>query len=553
MNAAVENPGSSARPPLLPSRMAAATPKQALRRLFLTLFLRGRGARGLTKKGAPTSIGQRLWLSLLIYAAFGCLSLTMLGQHVFAVAVYLNAMTFMFVGMFVASAAGGVLFNKEEADILLHRPIDPRTMLWSKIRVLVEVSLWLAGAFNLAGIFVGLASPDGGWRFPIVHIFSTVLQALFCTGSVVLMYQLCLRWFGRERLDGLMTTVQVIVSIGFVLSAQIVPRMIFRFGNFLTPKESSWWIGLLPPAWFAGLDDALAGSATVFSRALAAVAVIATGVVLRLAFGKLAHNYEAGLQSINETVSNRKQMGTRRRWIEWLVTATPLRWWLRDPVSRASFVLTAAYLVRDRETKLRVYPGLAPMIIIPFIFLFQQGNGSGLDFGITISGAYLGLIPLLGLSILHYSQQWQASDIFRSAPVRGPAAICHGARRAVLLFLTLPILVVIAVVIGAVHGFNSQMLLLLPGVIALPVYALVPGLFGRAVPFSEPTEEAKSAGRGLSYLVVMLVSMALAGIAIFCQSQGWFWQFLIVEAVMAGAAYAAMRYALGRIRWASAE
>ncbi len=230
-----------------------------------------------------------------------------------------------------------------------------------------------------------------------------------------------------------------------------------------------------------------------------------------------------------------------------------MRWWLRDPVSRAAFVLIAAYLVRDRETKLRIYPGIAPMLVIPFIFLFQQGNGFGRGFGIAISGAYLGLIPLMGLSMLHYSQQWQASDIFRSAPMLGPAAICHGARRAVLCFLTLPMLVVVAVVIGAVHGFNSQILLLLPGVIALPVYALVPGLIGRMVPLSAPTEEAKAAGRGLPYMVVMLVSFALSAIAIACRSYGWYPQFLLVEAVVAGAAYTAMRYALGRIRWQSAE
>lgn len=547
MNVAVD------KPPLLPSRMSAATPSQALRRLFLTLFLRGRGARGLNQKSAPKSVGQKLLLTLVIYALFGCMSFSMARQHIFGLAVYLHAMTFMFLGMFVASSAGEILFNKEEADILLHRPIDPRTMLWSKIRVLVEVSFWLAGAFNLAGLFVGLGCPDGGWRFPLVHIISTALEALFCTGCIVLVYQMCLRWFGRERLEGLMTMVQVIVSVGFIASSQIFPRVVLRYGEYLTPNESSWWICLFPPSWFAGFDDALAGSSAFLSWILAGTAVGVTGVVLRLAFGKLAQNYESGLQSINETISKRKSSRSGRRWMDWLVTVPPLRWWLRDPVSRAAFVLIAAYLIRDRETKLRIYPGIAPMMVIPFIFLFQNGAGFGRGFGVAISGAYLGLIPLLGLSMLHYSQQWQASDIFRSAPIPGPAAICHGARRAVLCILTLPMLVAVAVIIGLIHGFNLQISLLLPGVIALPVYALVPGVFGRAVPLSAPSEEAKAAGRGLSYFVVMMISMALSGIAVVCQSNGWYWEFLAAEAVIAGAIYAGMRHALGKIRWRSAE
>lgn len=541
------------KPPLLPSRMSAATPRQALRRLFLTLFLRGRGARGLSQKSAPKSIGQRLLLTLIVYSLFGCMSIAMVRQHVFGLAVYLHAMTFMFLGMFVASSAGEILFNKEEADILLHRPIDPRTMLWSKIRVLVEVSLWLAGAFNLAGFFVGLACPDGGWRFPVVHIVSTAVEALFCTGCVVLVYQLCLRWFGRERLEGLMTMVQVIVAVGFIVSSQIFPRVVFRFGNYLTPGLSSWWIGLFPPAWFAGLDDALAGTSASFSWILAGTGVAVTGIVLRLALGKLADNYESGLQSLSETVSKGKQSRLSRQWMGWLITVPPLRWWLRDPVSRATFVLAASYLIRDRETKLRVYPGIAPMMVIPFIFLFQGGSGFGWDFGIAISGAYLGLIPLVGLTMLHYSQQWQASDVFRCAPVRGPAAICHGARRAVLWFLALPMLVAVSVIIGVIHGFNSEISLLLPGIIVLPVYAMVPGLFGRAIPLSAPSEEAKAAGRGLSYLVVMIISFALSGAAVGCRSNGWYWQFLVAETVIAGLVYAVMRRALEKTRWQSAE
>src|SRR5882757_4675005 len=145
-------------PPILPEQIPP--PEKTLRRLFLTLFLRGRGARGLNKESTPKSVGQKLAFTLLIYALFGCMAFFMMQQTVFALAVYLHSMTFVFLGMFVASSAGEVLFNKEEADILLHRPVTPKAMLWAKIRVLVEVSLWIAFAFNLAGFFAGMSAPD---------------------------------------------------------------------------------------------------------------------------------------------------------------------------------------------------------------------------------------------------------------------------------------------------------------------------------------------------------------------------------------------------------
>ena len=540
-------------PPILPEPIPV--PEKTLRRLFLTLFLRGRGSRGLNRKSAPKSVGEKLALTLLFYSLFGCMALFFLRQPVFALAVYLHAMTFVFLGMFVAASAGEILFNKEEADILLHRPISPKTMLWAKIRVLVEISLWLAGSFNLVGLFVGFAS-GANWRFPIVHIFSTTLEALFCTGCVVLVYQLCLRWFGRERLENLMTIAQVIVSVAAVMAGQILPQVVMRVDRVLNVSQLSWWINLLPPAWFAGLDDAFSGSSMVGSWVLAALAVAVTALVLWIAFGKLARDYETGLQALTETVSTRINRGGRRHLIDRLVKSPPLNLWLRDPVTRASFLLIAAYLIRDRDVKLRVYPAIAPILIIPFIFLIRnqhQGGPNDPGFGIPFSGMYLGMVPLLGLQVLQYSQQWQATDIFRAAPLPGPAPLCHGARGAVLCLLALPIMLLIGLIVWLMRGDLSQLVLLLPGIIALPVFALVPHLGGHCVPLSQPTDAAKSASRALSIILVMFVAFALSGLAAFSRTHGWFWWLILVEAVVAAGLYSLMRLSLTKARWSSID
>ena len=480
----------------------------------------------------------------------------LMSQPLFTMSLFLHSATIIFLGMFVASSAGEVLFNKEEADILLHRPVASRTMLWAKVRVLVEVSLWLAGAFNLAGLITGAFRPDGGWLFPIAHVLSTVLEALFCTGGVVVVYQICLRWFVRERLDGLMTTAQVIFAIAIVVGGQL-PRFFMQFNGISRLNLQSWWVSLLPTAWFAGFDDAVAGSGAKSSWLLAGVGVAATAGVLWIAFGKLAEDYEAGLQRLGETVSRPRRQSGGRRWADMLAGAPPLRWWLRDSVSRASFLLVTAYLMRDRDVKLRVYPALAPVMVMPFIFLLQPGTGSGTgfghDFGVAFSGAYLGLVPMMSLNVLQYSQQWQASDIFRAAPMAGPAALCNGARRAVLCFLTLPMLLVFGVIARLMHHDNSTLLLMLPGIIALPVYAMVPCLFGEAVPLSKPTEEAKSTSRGLKFFGVTLISMAISVVAYFAWAAGWFWWLMLVEALAVAVTYAGMRASLRTLQWSPAE
>jgi ABC-2 type transport system permease protein len=534
----------SAAPPVL---NPAPPQEKTLRRLFLTLYLRGRSSRGIRLKTAPKSVTQKLALALLIYTLFGCFAFNFIHQPVFALAIYLHGMTFVFLGMFVSSSAGEILFNKEEADILMHRPVSSRDLLWSKIRVLIQVSLWLAGALNLAGLFVGTQSPDGNILFPLIHCVSAVFEALFCTGCIVLAYQLCLRWFGRERLDGIMTTAQVFVAVVAVMAGQMLPKLTLQFnkGGSLRFGPDTWWIGFFPPGWFAGLDNAVAGHGGASSWLLAGFGLIATAIVLWLAFGKLANSYEAGLQAMGETVS-RPRARSQRRWTEIVGSLPPVKWF--SPVSRASFLLTAAYLFRDRDVKLRVFPGIAPMLMMPLVFLVQDKQAFE-GFGVAFSAGFLATAPVIAIDLLQFTQQWQASDIFRVAPVAGPAEICHGARRAVLCLLALPAFIVIGFIVWVAQRHFSHLLLFLPGVILMPIVSLIPAAMNRGVPLSQPNEEAKSAGRSLKMIAVMIVAAGLSGISAWAFSAGFFGWMLLAELVVAVPVYFGLLALISRLRW----
>jgi len=203
---------------------------------------------------------------------------------------------------------------------------------------------------------------------------------------------------------------------------------------------------------------------------------------------------------------------------------------------------------------LRIYPALAPILVMPIFLVVHpasHGSGGG-EFGIAFAGAYAGMVPLFGLSLLQYSQQWRAADIFRAAPIYGPAPICHGARRAVLCFLTVPAIVAFGLLAWFSQREVVQLLLLVPGLIAMPVYALIPSL-GGAVPLSQPTDEAKSAGRGLSMVGIILVSMIIAGIATLTWTEGFFWYFVAIELSVAICLYVAMHFKLNRKRWAPVD
>jgi len=545
----------NSRPAELPPVMNPAPPQtQTLRKLFLTIYLRGRSSRGLKLKTAPKSVWQKLAIALLVYTVVGFFfSIGFLSGHqpLFALAISAHSMTFVFLGMFVSTSAGEVLFNKDEADILMHRPISTRDLLWSKIRVMIQISLWLAGALNLGGLLV--AFYKGNILFPLVHIFSTVLEALFCTGSVVLTYQLCLRWFGRERLDSFMTMTQMLVAIALVMAGQVLPRLMFQLNEkgWLELTPSHWWFSLLPPVWFAGLDDAVAANGNAGAWLLGALSVVATAAVVWLAFGKLADNYLAGLQSVAETVTRPKtRSNSQRRWTEIIATIPPIKWF--SPVSRAGFILTTAYLFRDRDVKLRVFPGIAPMLIMPLIFLFRDTRQME-GFGAAFSSGFLATIPLLVLDLLQYSQQWQASDIFRVAPMAGPGQLSQGARRAVLFILAFPAFILIGFIVWVAQHTVSHLLLFLPGLILIPIVSLVPAAMRRGVPLSLPNEEIKSAGRSMKIMIVMFGAMALSGIASWTFNAGVFWWFMLAEVVLALPAYLGLSAWVSRQRWKPLE
>ena len=510
----------------------APSAEKALRRLFLLVFIRGQSARGLTKESAPKSLFQKMLLILLIYGAMGLMAIFFATQKVFVQSVFLHSITFMALGMFVATSSGEALFNKEESEILMHRPVTPQMLLRAKAFVLIQVSLYLAFAINFAGFFTGLTAGDGSWLYPIAHALSTIEEALFCTAVVVLVYQLCMRWFGRERLDGIMTTMQVLVVLAMFVSSQVLPRALMGTHG-LAVNVQAWWIKLLPPAWFASLDDAVAGSRSGSSWLLAGVGVIVTALALWAAFGKLAAVYETGSQTLNEGPTARPQQRVRMGRLKRLTGVPPLSWLLRDSVARASFLLVVAYMARDRDVKLRLYPGIAPAMAMPVVmFVTNQGVGKASDgfggFMVALAASYLCVVPLSALNLLRFSQQWRAAEVFLAAPIAGPGPLLQGARIAVLLLLSLP-MVILLFVFAAIFLGPATLWLLLPGVLALPVYSMIPAVFENAVPLSNPQEEAKSMNSFPILMLSMLGSFGIAAAAMALSAIGLLPYFLIGE------------------------
>lgn len=513
----------------------------ALHRLFSDLFWRGRQTAGNRKVPSHTVFARKV-MPLFLFALVGMV-LPLLGHKspTLVQASLAHAMTFMMVGMTLATSCGTLLFNDQESDILLHRPVSATMILQAKVKVILTQTFFLALALNLAGMIVGVFRQGGSWRYVPAHVLSLFLLSLLAVGSVVLAFHLCLKFFGRERLNSMITTSQVLVGVAIMVGGQVVPRMMRQVD--VTQFTDSVWIFALPPVWFGSLDALAVDLAPAFSLWLAAgLAFGVTGLVAWLAFSRLSGSYDRAVLALNEHVASPGQAARGgERWTTRLAGWGPMRWWLRDPVERAAFLLTAAQLTRARDVKLRIYPVIAQFAAYPLIFMMGSRNDThGIMAGL-MSG-FLGTIPLTLVGLLRFSEEYRGAELFRFAPIGSPGALFFGARKAAMLFVFAPVVLAWILLFTLVWKAGQTLVILLPGLMVAHVLGLLPGVLSPLVPFSETQAESKGMGNGCLPMVLGFGgALTIGGLTSLAKHQGWLWPWMAGVAVVCVALAAVFR------------
>ncbi len=516
------------------SAAATPSPEKVLRDLFWKLLFRGRSAAHLNQHRKRRQMS--LTGTVMIYVLFGLMpAMTAFAFDTLAFASTLHSFTFLFASLTLASSAGSMLFMREEAEILLHRPVQPQQLLRAKCYVLVKFSLILAFALNAAGLVTGAFAKHSTWAFLPAHALATVLLMVFSAALIVLVYNLCLKWFGRERFDNLLTLLQTLLTLVMVLGSQLMPRLM----NSETIRHldvSSGWVRFLPPVWFGAIDALFSGSASLSQVWLpATLGITVTAALVWLAFVRLGSAYGIGLQALNEGTGVAPDR-LRRRWLAKLVALPPLRWWLHNPIERQSFLLTSAYLWRDREMKLKLYPSLAPLLVLPLMMVLRPGGQHGGPDSLAMvcfAIGYLGIVPLQATMLLHRTEHWRAAEVFRFTPVPHWTPLFHGSRKALLWWLTFPLTLVVGGVTSAMLGSFAPLGITAASLVMLPVYSMAPGLVKVWIPLSQPNQDQRDPGVGcLVMIAVTLSGMTTAGLAAWAESTGWLWGFVGAAVVL---------------------
>jgi hypothetical protein len=104
----------------------------------------------------------------------------------------------------------------------------------------------------------------------------------------------------------------------------------------------------------------------------------------------------------------------------------------------------------------------------------------------------------------------------------------------------------------AIRPGLGPLLIMVPGLLLLPVLAMVPSLGGQC-PLSKPPEEAKAAARGSVMIGSMMVTMLLSGLAMFASSTGWLGWLIAAELPIVVAIGITLERGLNRAKWEPIE
>ena len=360
----------------------------------------------------------------------------------------------------------------------------------------------------MATLFL-LRHPTVTWVYIFAQSLALALNVLFTLGLTILTYHLGLKILGREKLKSMVTSTQVIAVFLIVFMSQGVLRY-FRGAVEGASSQLSVWFDLLPPVWFGNLATLGAGASFSWFTTLGMfLAIVVPLVMVWLALGVLAESYESAVTALNEQGPPRKLVaGQESRWAERWAQSHWLRWWLRDPVQRAGFMLALAQITRVRNVKLKFFARSLQFASYP-CYLLMSGVEMDSPWLAAIFPAVFSLIGYTMGDLILYSEEYVGADIFRYTPMGSPAALFYGARKATLLFGFFTISIIWAAILLMLGAGTHVVGLLVPGLLTGLICSYLPATTKTALIFAQSDPVGMEFSKGCLF---QLMPMAIGGV-----------------------------------------
>jgi hypothetical protein len=410
----------------------------------------------------------------------------------------------------MVSDFSSVLLDLNDKNILLTRPVDPKTLNAAKIvhivTYLTKITLAITGIPLVAGTF----------RYGPVFLILFVLELLLICSFVILftsiLYFLILQFFSGEKLKDIINYFQIALTVFMVVAYQFIGRIYEVVGLNIHVTPQLWNLAL-PSAWFAApFTIFLEQDLNPLYILLGVVGVVVPLLAMLLYVKVAAPAFERNLQKLSNGDSGNKRRAKKGALRD--ATAALL---CKSAEERAFFKFTGLMLNNERKLKLRLYPSLALAFVMPLIFLFSfSSSAASLTGGLTHALQhpyylllYFSAAILAPLSqMLSVSENYKGAWIYRALPVGNPSAILKGSVKAFIVKYLVPFYLFWAILLTV---FYNPLVILQTLTIFLNNVALILFIFAiskKELPFYKSFDHTQG-GKNVGIVLLLFVFCGL--------------------------------------------
>lgn len=486
--------------------------------LWVKLTVDNRQEKSMARSGKK-EMSNSLAMIALVYIFIGIFIGVMLVwiQSVFAAMVFVFSVVMVMTAVALISDFTSVLLDTTDNSILLPRPIDSRTITIARITHIIIYILLITLSLTSSSLVIGTVKY--GPAFSIVFLAALFFAVLFVVFLANVFYLLLMKISTEEHFRDIILYFQIFMAAFAMGSYQLLPRLMEMdaLKGFTLPIR--WWTFLIPPAWMAApIEISVTGNFSGPMIGLTFLGLLIPGFSIVVVVRFLAPGFSQALSrlDISSQINKSEKISTENRRklpdiFSQIFTA--------NPSEKAAFQLSWKLSSRDRKFKLRTYPTFGYMLIIAFILsVYRSGDILQNIKALPLTEKhliflYIGciLIPIVVLA-LRFSDQFEASWIFRTLPFSSAGDIQKGSLKAMIIKYGVSVFLPLAFFVILVWGFRvvDDIILAFSNMIIASLLMSFP--VRRDLPFSRSYTAAAERQKSLTGIILFIIPAAIGGV-----------------------------------------
>lgn len=440
---------------------------------------------------------NNFYKSLIIYGVFGLLiaAVVPMGLPLFVKMNLLFGMLIFMLTMTMVSDFSAILLDTKDKEILLAKPITPKTVSAAKI---THILIYLTAiTFSLAGASLLIGFLKYGLLFFGIFLIDLLLALGLVLFLTPILYVLILTMFDSDKLTDIINYFQIIFSLIMMIGSQFLGQ-IFKYIDINMGLVFKGWMYLLPTTWFAAPFSLLLEKKTEIHFIYLTIIGVLVPILLSLIYFGLVikllekNLYKLDRLKISKGLTKEKRAKIYRNLIYPIIPNK-----LENVFCRFSQNMISS----DRNIKLRLYPYLGFAALLPIAhlanrYIFDKSMNQVLTD--TSQGAFyllmyffIAMLPTTATTI-NSSENYKGAWVYKALPINSPGQILVGALKGYILKCLMPIYLFLAVIFAIPYGpgLIPHLILILLNMLLLIILLFKFSLY--ELPFSERFEGSEN-------------------------------------------------------------